>query len=350
MSDAPPIQYCQSQDGTNIAWWSLGEGPPVLVMDITGLAHLALEWEVPALRRFYEGLATELRVIRYNPRSSGLSAVADDLGLDAQTADVRAVLTGAGIEQVALLSSGMGIYYAAPFADRHASVVSSLVALLPQLDTTPIRRITETVVTTNSIAESSRFWANWCDPDRIDPPEHFIKLMTSALPQDIDTRSRHTEARDSWDVKDALRRVTTPALVGHWDGHLWSGGLEVAALLPNAKLVIRKGTGYVWYDPEPESLYRVVRDFISEHADPTPATTAQTQSPPDDTIPLSLREREVIALVADGSTNAQIAEALVIAPGTVARHVSNLLAKTGLKNRVELTRYAIEHGLAGPHA
>ena len=97
------------------------------------------------------------------------------------------------------------------------------------------------------------------------------------------------------------------------------------------------------FNPDLEGLVRIITDFIVEHADEPAAMT--TPAPPDDTIPLSPREREVIALIADGSINAQIAEALVISPGTVAWHVSNMLAKTACKNRADLTRYAIEQGL-----
>ena len=52
-------------------------------------------------------------------------------------------------------------------------------------------------------------------------------------------------------------------------------------------------------------------------------------------------------MIAAGKSNPEIAEELVIVPGTVGRHVSHLLAKTGLKNRVELAGYAHEHGLTG---
>ena len=60
---------------------------------------------------------------------------------------------------------------------------------------------------------------------------------------------------------------------------------------------------------------------------------------------LSEREVEVIQQLADGKTNAQVGELLVISPGTVGRHVSNILNKTGLSNRTQLARYATEHGL-----
>jgi DNA-binding CsgD family transcriptional regulator len=61
---------------------------------------------------------------------------------------------------------------------------------------------------------------------------------------------------------------------------------------------------------------------------------------------LSEREVEVLRLLAVGRTNRQIAEELVIATDTVARHVSNILNKTGTANRVEAAAYAVRHSLA----
>ena len=64
--------------------------------------------------------------------------------------------------------------------------------------------------------------------------------------------------------------------------------------------------------------------------------------------PLTPREQEVLKLVAEGYTNKQIAEALVISEKTVERHRANILEKLGMRDRVELTRYAIRHGLIEP--
>jgi DNA-binding NarL/FixJ family response regulator len=61
--------------------------------------------------------------------------------------------------------------------------------------------------------------------------------------------------------------------------------------------------------------------------------------------PLTPRETEVVKLVAESYTNRQIAEALVISEKTVARHRANILEKLGMRDRVELTRYAIRNGL-----
>ncbi|TMM16547.1 MAG: response regulator transcription factor [Actinobacteria bacterium] len=60
---------------------------------------------------------------------------------------------------------------------------------------------------------------------------------------------------------------------------------------------------------------------------------------------LTPRETEVVKLVAESYTNRQIAEALVISEKTVDRHRTNILEKLGMRDRVELTRYAIRNGL-----
>jgi DNA-binding NarL/FixJ family response regulator len=60
---------------------------------------------------------------------------------------------------------------------------------------------------------------------------------------------------------------------------------------------------------------------------------------------LTPRETEVVKLVAESYTNRQIAEALVISEKTVDRHRANILEKLGMRDRVELTRYAIRNGL-----
>ena len=64
--------------------------------------------------------------------------------------------------------------------------------------------------------------------------------------------------------------------------------------------------------------------------------------------PLTPRETEVVKLIAEGSSSAEIAELLVISPKTVERHRANILDKLGLRDRVELTRYAIRTGLVEP--
>ena len=62
---------------------------------------------------------------------------------------------------------------------------------------------------------------------------------------------------------------------------------------------------------------------------------------------LSARELEVLRLIAKGSSNREIASALVISEHTVARHVQNIFRKLGVPSRTAASAFAYEHGLTG---
>ena len=66
------------------------------------------------------------------------------------------------------------------------------------------------------------------------------------------------------------------------------------------------------------------------------------------TVPLTPREEEVVKLIAEAHTNSQIAEILHLSEKTVESHRANLLRKLGMRDRVELVRYAIRRGLIEP--
>jgi DNA-binding CsgD family transcriptional regulator len=61
---------------------------------------------------------------------------------------------------------------------------------------------------------------------------------------------------------------------------------------------------------------------------------------------LSKRELDVLRLVAQGRTNREVAQALVLSENTVARHLTSIFAKTGAENRAGATAFALRHGLA----
>ncbi len=63
---------------------------------------------------------------------------------------------------------------------------------------------------------------------------------------------------------------------------------------------------------------------------------------------LSTREREVLLLIATGRSNGEIAQQLFLSTGTVKTHVTRLLTKLGLRDRVQATVFAYESGLARP--
>ena len=61
--------------------------------------------------------------------------------------------------------------------------------------------------------------------------------------------------------------------------------------------------------------------------------------------PLSARERQIMALLAGGASNAKIAETLFVTSNTVRTHLDRIRDKTGARNRAELTLYAIQAGI-----
>jgi len=64
-----------------------------------------------------------------------------------------------------------------------------------------------------------------------------------------------------------------------------------------------------------------------------------------DFVPLTPRELDVLRLMVEGKNNAEIAEELFVEPSTIKTHVSNVLSKLGVSNRVKAVRFALEHHL-----
>ena len=85
----------------------------------------------------------------------------------------------------------------------------------------------------------------------------------------------------------------------------------------------------------PPAVATLVRDYLEG--------ARLGEAPPQD--PLTARELEVVKLIAEGHTSEEIATKLVLSKKTVERHRANVLDKLGMRNRVELTRYAIRRGL-----
>ncbi|MEV6702586.1 response regulator transcription factor [Streptomyces sp. NPDC051453] len=88
----------------------------------------------------------------------------------------------------------------------------------------------------------------------------------------------------------------------------------------------------------PGAVTALIRNYLDR--------VRQGEEPPDQV--LTAREEEVLKLVAEGHSSKEIAEMLFISIKTVHRHRANLLHKLGLRDRLELTRYAIRVGLIEP--
>jgi DNA-binding NarL/FixJ family response regulator len=87
----------------------------------------------------------------------------------------------------------------------------------------------------------------------------------------------------------------------------------------------------------PGAVATLIRDYL-----------ARGKNLDGDTTLLTPREEEVLKLIAEGNSGKEIADLLVLSPKTVERHRANLLEKLGMKDRLELTRYAIRTGLIEP--
>jgi NarL family two-component system response regulator LiaR len=111
--------------------------------------------------------------------------------------------------------------------------------------------------------------------------------------------------------------------------------------------------GYHLKDSSPEQLVRAIRQVCSGESSLHPVIARKVleelshppQQPPT-TDPLTPREMQVLRLVAQGLDNAEIAERLVISEGTARTHVSNILGKLHLANRIKAALYALREGLA----
>jgi DNA-binding NarL/FixJ family response regulator len=88
----------------------------------------------------------------------------------------------------------------------------------------------------------------------------------------------------------------------------------------------------------PGAVRALMRDFVER--------ARRGEAPSDD--PLTPREVEIVKLIAEARTTREIAGMLVLSEKTVERHRTNILAKLGMRDRVELVRYAIRRGLVEP--
>jgi DNA-binding NarL/FixJ family response regulator len=117
-------------------------------------------------------------------------------------------------------------------------------------------------------------------------------------------------------------------------------------------------SGFLLKNSSPEQLVQAVRLVARGDALLDPGVTRRIierfsglaggqAAPPAALDELTPREHEVLQLVAQGLSNAEIAERLVVAGGTVKTHVARVLSKLGLRDRVQAVVFAYQHGLVG---
>jgi DNA-binding NarL/FixJ family response regulator len=119
-------------------------------------------------------------------------------------------------------------------------------------------------------------------------------------------------------------------------------------------------SGFLLKDAPVEDLLSAVRAVAAGDAQLSPAVTKRLLDQVARRLPaavdhdealleeLTARERDVLRLLAVGMSNAEIGEALVVSEATVKTHVSSVLGKLGLRDRVQAVIYAYENGLVAP--
>jgi DNA-binding NarL/FixJ family response regulator len=107
-------------------------------------------------------------------------------------------------------------------------------------------------------------------------------------------------------------------------------------------------SGFLYKDVDPTALVQAVRAVHGGQVLLAPEAAEAMLAAPDDPpspVPLTDREREVLALIAAGRSNREIARSLAVAEKTVKTHVSNVLMKLGVQDRTQAALYAVRHGL-----
>jgi DNA-binding NarL/FixJ family response regulator len=109
------------------------------------------------------------------------------------------------------------------------------------------------------------------------------------------------------------------------------------------KSIRKVNAGEIWLDSHTTAA--VMRQFATGADEPAPAGTPASSSRERERSLLSQREREIVALVAQGFKNKEMAEKMFISEQTVKNHLHNIFDKLGVSDRLELALYAIHNNL-----
>ncbi len=334
----PSIRYATAPDGTSIAFWTLGEGSPLLFTPPYPLGNIRLEWQDPRVRAFYRRLALSHTLVRFDPRGAGLSSrEMEDYSLEARVSDIAAVADKAGLGRFALLGfSHMGPP-AVTYAVHQPERVSRLILWYsyarykdyvqnPRVEAA--RSIIERDWHLYTELEGYRA-TNWSGGDEARWYTEFVRESVSP-----DGLRAAFDSLAGIDVTSTLALIQAPTLVVHREKSdilPVEVARDLAAAIPDARLALVDGAGVSPFGEGAERILSEIEEFLRD-----------PEGPPDGLTP---REVEVLCLVANGKSNTDIGTDLSLSVRTVARHVTNIYGKIGAQNRSEATSYAIRHRL-----
>jgi pimeloyl-ACP methyl ester carboxylesterase/DNA-binding CsgD family transcriptional regulator len=345
------LRFVRAADGTRIAYARRGSGP-VLVRAAHWLSHLEYDWLSPIWRDFLAELGEGRTLVRYDERGTGLSdRDVGDLSFEAMVGDLEALVDALDLRRFALLGMSQGGAISLAYAVRHPERVNALVLCgayarghdhpdrpnAQRVEADLLLRLIEVGWGTPD-PKFRRVFANMFLPDA-SPSQltAFDALQRQSATPDVALRLRAMFG--GIDVLDLCPRVAVPTLVMHvrGDGVVpFEEGRLVAALVPGAELVALEGRGHILVPGTPgfAAFFAELRRFLGAHGQARPGPMGPAPGDPADSIAvLSRREREVLALVAAGRTNVEIAAELSLSVRTIERHLSNSYAKLGIEGK-----------------
>lgn len=355
MSRPQRIRYLQTSDELKLAWAETGSGP-VLVKAANWLSHLEYDWQSPIWRHWLQFFGEHFRLVRYDERGCGMTDWdVGNLSLERWVEDLEAVVDAAGItEPFALLGISQGAAVCLAYAVRHPERVSHLVlygayarGVFRRGDADQQRRY-------QAVIEVAR--VGWADDNPAFRQVFTSRFIPGASPEQIkwfnDLCRKTTspmaaaallEARAAVDVTALLAKVQTPTIVLHGrnDGVVpFEEGRLVAAGVPGAQFVELDSQNHVLLEGEPawQRFREAVLEFTGVAAPPADGQAAFAK--------LSPREREILALLSEGLSNAGIAERLGGSEKTVRNHLSSIFDKLGVWTRAQAIVFARDRGFA----
>jgi len=348
------IRYLRTSDGVQLAWAEVGKGP-LLVKAPNWLSHLEFEWESPCWRHWLRFFAERYRFVRYDERGCGMTDwEVEDLTFPRRVADFAQLIAAVGPrEPFVLLGISQGASVAIDFAVRHPELVSRLViyggyargwaARGDALEQREYRALVELVrlgwgrdhpafvqaFTTRFVPEGTPEQIQWYN----------ALCRKSASPA---MAAALLESRGVVDVAPLLPQVRVPTLVLHGRGDAVcpiSEGRRIATEIPDARFVELESRNHILLEHEPAwgRFQEAVAEFTGVDR---PAATDEAAF-----AALTAREREILELLSEGLSNAQIAQRLSISDKTVRNHLSHLFDKLGVWTRAQAIVFAHDHGL-----
>ena len=276
------VQFATAPDGVQIAWASIGEGPPVLKAP-NWLNHLDYEWRSPVWGPALAELARHWRLVRFDQRGNGLSDWdVKEISEAAMISDMATVADTAGLERFALLGISQGCAFSIRYAIEHPERVTSLVLLggylrgrlrRPDPDQKKLYEGLTMMIrdgwgSPNPVFRS--FFTSSFIPDA--PPEiaaSFDELQRIATSPE--NALRLWEMNAQVEVTELAKQVRVPTLVLHCTGDRVAPlqeGRYIARLIQGASFIELPGNNHVLLAGTPafDRFIEEATDFIAAHA------------------------------------------------------------------------------------